>query len=442
MANRFTSFENESPIAMPKPQKSPPLAFQMTSNDALVAPSQPTYPSQSRFSAPDYLNNPSATGKLDPYEVTSPMEQDLQSQVRKQTEALRLQHQAFVVERECWEMERERLYKRIASLEGLLKSPKGHRSVNSPPDSLTDESQGSRRDRNSYMNSPARSPVISPFPNDKATTSHPTPVSHRASNASSSRLPSIAEHDASSREERKVSFIKREAAPKFIDIQPKSVLDSLVDELEVQADLDDEQPPSPPATRQVLSPPPPEYRRDAGHTPLRLPSRPQSSDSTNRGSLLFEALEATPTRRNTARNKSMLSDDEEDICLAGPLRLPELPSKPSSENFTMDALTARLQYIEEHPDESQPLVLSARFNRDDESEVDESDLTIVPPRIEEPPKDTPSLSQGETSAAEMSPPPASESSQAQEDDFQDNGGIRLKKKTSCNFGAPFGQLRM
>ncbi|KAF2220193.1 hypothetical protein BDZ85DRAFT_267324 [Elsinoe ampelina] len=416
MANRFMSFENESPIAMPKPQKSPPLAFQMTSNDSLVAPSQPTYPSQFRLSAPDYLNNSSATSKLDPYEVTSPMEQDLQSQVRKQMEALRLQHQAFVVERECWEMERERLYKRIASLEGLLKSPKGH--------------------------SPARSPVISPFPNDKATTSNPLPASHRASNTSSSRLPSIAEHEASPREERKVSFIKRDAAPKFIDIQPKSVIDSLVDELEVQADLDDEQPPSPPATRQVLSPPPPEYRRDAGHTPLRIPSRPQSSDSTNRGSLLVEALEATPTRRNTARNKSMTSDDEEDICLSGPLRLPELPSKPSSENVTMDALTARLQYIEEHPDESQPLVLSARFNRDDESEVDESDLTIVPPQTGDPTKDTPSLSQGEASAAEMSPPPASESSQAQEDDFQDNGGIRLKKKTSCNFGAPFGQLRM
>ncbi|KAF4553230.1 Hypothetical protein D9617_7g029570 [Elsinoe fawcettii] len=431
-------------MAMPQPKKSPPLAFQMTSNDSLWAPSQPTLPSQFRFSSPDYLSNPSAMGKLDPYEVTSPMEQDLQGQVRKQTEALRLQHQAFVVERECWEMERERLYKRIASLEGLLKSPKGHRSVTSPPDTSSDGSHDCRGDQSSYLNSPARSPVISPFVKSGSTATHATTSTHRTSNASAaSRLPSIAEHDASPQQERKVSFLQRDAAPTFIDIRPRSVIDTVGDELEVQADPEDELPASPPATRQILSPPPPEYRKNAGHTPLRIPSRPESSDSTNRTSLFLEALEATPTRRNTARNKSMVSDDDEDIALSGPLRLPELPSKPSSENFTMDALTARLQYIEEHPDENQPLALSARFNMDDDaSEPDESELTFLAPKNTEAPKDTPSLSQGETSAAEMSPPPASETSQAQSDDFKDDGGIKLKKKTSVNFGAPFGQLRM
>ncbi|PSK34939.1 hypothetical protein B9Z65_1522 [Elsinoe australis] len=444
------SQDNEPPLLMPNRPKSPPLAFQMTSNDALVAPSQPTFPSQMPFHAPDYLTSSSATFKSDPYEISSPMEQDLHGQVRKQAEALRLQHQAFVVERECWEMERERLYKRIASLEGLLKSPKGHRSVHSPPDTVRDERNDCRSDRNSYLNSPARSPVISPFGNGNSTFTAPQ---HRGSSASAtSRLPSIAEHDASPREEKKVSFIKRDSAPKHIsmptsmpsNIPAKSVLDTFEDELEVKADMEDDLPPSPPATRQVLSPPPPEYRRDAGHTPLRMPSRPVSSDSATRGSAFLDTLEVTPTRVNTERNRTMSQDSEDDIALSGPLRLPELPGKPTSENFTMEALTAKLQYIGEHPDENQPLALTARSNEDSESDVDDSDMTVkIPKEIELPPKDTPSLSQGDTSAAEMSPPPASESSQSLSDqDFHDRGGIVLKKKTSINFGAPFGQLRM
>lgn len=102
------------------------MAFQMTSNDALIAPRDYTQPSQMPFHSPDYLNAASASINHE-FEITSPMELDLQGQVRKQAEALKLQHQAFVVERECWEMEKGRLYRRIAALETLLRSPKGPR---------------------------------------------------------------------------------------------------------------------------------------------------------------------------------------------------------------------------------------------------------------------------------------------------------------------------
>ena len=41
--------------------------------------------------------------------------------------ALRLQNQAFVAERESWQMERDRMHRRIVALEALLKSPNGQR---------------------------------------------------------------------------------------------------------------------------------------------------------------------------------------------------------------------------------------------------------------------------------------------------------------------------
>ena len=52
---------------------------------------------------------------------------ETQAQLDKQAEALRLQHLAFVAERESWELERERLYRRVAALEALLKTPNGQR---------------------------------------------------------------------------------------------------------------------------------------------------------------------------------------------------------------------------------------------------------------------------------------------------------------------------
>lgn len=51
----------------------------------------------------------------------------MQAQLDKLNEALRLQHQAFVAERESWQMERDRMHRRVTALESLLKSPNGQR---------------------------------------------------------------------------------------------------------------------------------------------------------------------------------------------------------------------------------------------------------------------------------------------------------------------------
>jgi len=109
-----------------KAPKSPPLAFQMTSNDSLIAPMYPNQQSQMAFQSPQYIFSPGTQQKLE-YQLDDPMQQELQAQIQKQAEALRLQHQAFAVERECWDLERDRLYRRVMALESLLKAANGHR---------------------------------------------------------------------------------------------------------------------------------------------------------------------------------------------------------------------------------------------------------------------------------------------------------------------------
>ena len=74
------------------------------------------------------VTSPSVSHLFDAHATESELE--MQAQLDKQADALRLQHQAFVAEREGWQFERDRLYRRIASLEALLKSTaNGHRSV-------------------------------------------------------------------------------------------------------------------------------------------------------------------------------------------------------------------------------------------------------------------------------------------------------------------------
>jgi len=104
------------------------MAFQMTSNDALAAPVDPARSSQMVNHSSEYLFSPGTQQKLD-YETDDLLQQELQAQIVKQAKALRLQHEAFVTERECWDMERDRLYRRVAALESLLKAATGHRSV-------------------------------------------------------------------------------------------------------------------------------------------------------------------------------------------------------------------------------------------------------------------------------------------------------------------------
>lgn len=93
------------------------MAFQTTSNDSLWAPMNPmALQSLSQASSPYFLDA-----------TLSPNENDMQAQLDKLNEALRLQHQAFVAERESWQMERDRMHRRVTALESLLKSPNGQR---------------------------------------------------------------------------------------------------------------------------------------------------------------------------------------------------------------------------------------------------------------------------------------------------------------------------
>lgn len=51
----------------------------------------------------------------------------LQAIIDKQAEALRQLHKAFQAERESWDLERQRFFERICSLEQLLKNGEHHR---------------------------------------------------------------------------------------------------------------------------------------------------------------------------------------------------------------------------------------------------------------------------------------------------------------------------
>ncbi|TIA23083.1 hypothetical protein D6C80_00903 [Aureobasidium pullulans] len=293
----------DPPVNKQAPPRSPPMAFQTTSNDSLWAPMNPmALQSLSQASSPYFLDA-----------TLSPNENDMQAQLDKLNEALRLQHQAFVAERESWQMERDRMHRRVTALESLLKSPNGQ--------------------------SPAHSPAFSPQNGVK-----PGP----------SQLPSIAEVDTS-RLSPESSRIKRNAAPVHIDIPAltdASVFDSTASLTEV---LHGDLPASPPVTRNILSPPPPANLRHAGHTPLKAP-RP--GDFSPAISIRSDKLTDTPTRSNTLMNEVMSQDDgaDEDRPLKGPLHMPSLPCNPGAENFTMDMLDAKLKDISEHPEENQPLV--------------------------------------------------------------------------------------
>ncbi|KAG9649965.1 hypothetical protein KCU86_g17376, partial [Aureobasidium melanogenum] len=357
----------DAPPTKQVPPKSPPLAFQMTSNDSLWAPSfnPMAMQSLSQVSSPYYLG-------------TSPTENDMQAQLDKLHEALRLQHQAFVAERESWQMERDRMQRRVSALESLLKSPNGQ--------------------------SPARSPAISPQNGVKP---------------ASSQLPSIAEVDTS-RLSPEMPRVKRDAAPVHIDIPTladASVFDSDAPLTEV---LHGDLPASPPATRNILSPPPPANLRHAGHTPLKAPRPGEFSPALSTRS---DKLADTPTRTNTLMNEVMSQDDGADESLKGPLHMPSLPCNPGAENFTVDMLSAKLQDISEHPEENQPIVLQS--------------TNLV---LDEPSEASPVPDEKVDSASSDSKDKAESPSAESKDNNALDVGIRLRTKPSSNFGAPLGSM--
>ncbi|TKA65164.1 hypothetical protein B0A55_09664 [Friedmanniomyces simplex] len=185
----------------------------------------------------------------------------------------------------------------------------------------------------------------------------------------------------------------------------------------------DEVPISPPTTARTLSPLPPNNRILAGHTPLKAP-RPPTPPSNN---VALDGFEDTPTRNNTQINLFLTRSQEgdEDVPLKGPLSMPELPNNPEESNFTLEALSKRLEQVAKSPDEARPMVFAQKSPG------------LASPA--EPASDQPSKSESPStgfvqSAGGVLSPSAIAAPQTE------YNGVKLKKKASTNFGAPFGQL--
>jgi len=145
-------------------------------------------------------------------------------------------------------------------------------------------------------------------------------------------------------------------------------------------------------------------------------------------------------------NANLVDEEDEDEALKGPLHMPELPNTPGEENFTIDMLTARLRNIEEHPEENEPLALHAHCN------LAESVPDAAAGAAQTAPTDTEesgfhedklgrrdfeglsTISEERVDSTTVTSPPTL----TNEPDL--DRGIKLKKKASCNFGTPFGQL--
>lgn len=280
--------------------------------------------------------------------------------------------------------------------------------------------------------------------------------------SSTQRLPSIAED-----ENTRTLSSRRGAAPVTVELDPiaeysdvgRMRYNSVVgfagdDSLKV------EEIPTGPA--RILSPLPPELRAHAGATP------PPKNPLKNR----LDGLEDTPTRNNTLLNASLSkeSDDEDgDQALSGPLNMPELPNRPGEHNFTEEMLCKRLERIAASPDcdESRPMVFAepspglmtpadlaeqAKAEKDSYFPARAEEAPIAPAQTAIPPSTLPESANSTTSvsSALISPQSGIPLSQipsheqearelAVHRDFQE-GGIKLKKKPSSNFGAPFGSL--
>lgn len=388
---------------------------------------------------------------------------DLQAIVDQQASTIQLLHEAFAAERQVWSLEKERLYQRIASLEKLLKTNNGYRLVSRPRARSELTPRHNRLPSSDHLcYSPAKSPIISPNNGISFTSPQARAV------AGASRLASIAED-----ENIKPFSLKREGAPDKIELssiprvaggdaqddganEEKAILSSL-DELSVTViepptpgfapgAMHSEQPPDPPTTSKALSPLPFANRQMAGHTPLKAPRRPTPpslSPATSNMSNVSDGIDETPTRTNTHLNTLLSSKTEadEDIPLKGALSMPELPNAPGEHNFTIDALTAKLAHIESNPEENQPMVLNQSSPGVYVPERDDRADGPFFPKAQQSDLDSQAMS-----STVMSPPPTGSqlsqttSNEARADRDLEYGGIKLRKKPSCNFGAPLGQL--
>nr|POE79537.1 hypothetical protein CFP56_07602 [Quercus suber] len=283
------------PAELTRP-KSPPLAFQKTSNDSLAHLALPESSSR-RYSIDDNNDTSDALSPTSNLGIMGrSVSHQLQVIVDQQASAIHLLHQAFAAERKVWDLERESLMLRITNLEQLLKTGDHHRL----PSIVEDEnSLLTRRGSNDH-------PAI------------------RTSLSLPSGLPA------------RRSLVAFSGDPTSLMI--------------------DEGPPSPASTRQTASPLPMVNRMLAGHTPPKF-SRPPTPPPQK---MTMDGIEDTPTRHNTHINTFLTrsNDEEEDFSLRGPLNLPELPTLPDESNFTLDALSMRLQQLKDHPEASTPMVVA------------------------------------------------------------------------------------
>ncbi|TKA29761.1 hypothetical protein B0A50_03124 [Salinomyces thailandicus] len=389
-------------------RKSPPLAFAPTSNDSLaplISPGVDVYTNISALRSRS--RSPSPMGHMSP---PAPGEElGLQVIVDQQAHAIQLLHEAFGAERQVWCSEKIQLHQRIAKLEQLL--------------------------NNRHHYSPAKSPIISPL-----TSASITSPSSRALCASQ-KLPSIAE------DENMVPLShRREGAPRSIKIsgrpplpapqrssRSKSQRGSSVT-FDAPSLMIDEVPVSPPTTTTVQSPPPLNNRALAGHTPMKS-TRPSTPQLQN---LSMDGIEDTPTRNNTHNNifLSRSTPEEEDKELKGPLSMPELPNEPSQANFTLEALSQRLERIVSHPEEAKPMVFSQPTPglASPASPAAEKDAKTANKSTDD---DSNTISPSATISPNGAPITHQPSHESQKFEV---GGIKLKKKASNNFGVPFGQL--
>ncbi|KAF2165403.1 hypothetical protein M409DRAFT_24253 [Zasmidium cellare ATCC 36951] len=407
-ADPTSSFASSPPVPR---VKSPPLAFERTPNDVLLAPTD------TGNSTGGSLGSPSNIGRASPLTPGSMHEQHLQILVDQQANAIQLLHEAFGAERQAWSLEKERLYQRIASLEQLLKTGDHW--------------------------SPAKSPIMSPSgvgeivsPTARAVAANPS-------------LPTIVEH-----ENVQPLSSRRENAPPSIDLPSISGLpdeESRRQSVVTFTNEDGLQVQEIPPRNSVLSPPPPLNRMHAGHTPIRAP-RPPTPPPQN---MSMDGIEDTPTRNNTHINTllSQSNDEDEDVELKGPLNMPELPNNPDETNFTLDMLSKKLEKIQSNPEEGKPMVFAQPSPglASPASELDSKDISpnSKAKRDEEAPYAPIGTHQphSQLSSNALSPTTSNvlpispqEAHEAQVQAEFEQGGIRLKKKTSVNFGAPFGSL--
>lgn len=178
--------------------------------------------------------------------------------------------------------------------------------------------------------------------------------------------------------------------------------------------------------------------------------------------MTMDGIEDTPTRNNTHINTMLTqsSDEEGDMPLKGPLNMPELPHQADESNFTLDALTQKLQQIEKHPEQCKPTVYSrpspglaspaSPSGNDQHENLPSSgsknmDTPFSPAntRAKESAKQSPGFGSNLSPSVSKSPDGVLSPQEVHEANIQkrfEEGGIRLKKKTSTNFGAPFGSL--